>query len=96
MKSVVWILVGVMGLIGLAASVIGVGRFEPDKGIPALLIGLLLGAIYYIPAFVATSRKHPNELAIVVLNAIAGWTFLGWVGSLVWSLLRAKNESQGT
>ena len=94
MRNVVWILVAVMGAIGLVASVIGKDGFYASKAIPAALIGLVLGAIYYIPAFIATSRKHPNELAIVVLNAVGGWTFLGWVGSLVWSLLRTKNESQ--
>jgi hypothetical protein len=94
MKAVIWILVGVMGLIGMITSVNGVGSFEPGKAIPAAMIGVVLGLIYFIPAFIAMSRKHPNQLAIVVLNAVAGWTFLGWVGGLIWSLVGPKQESR--
>jgi hypothetical protein len=48
------------------------------------LISLVL-AIYLIPAIVACCRKHRNRLAIVIANIFLGWTFLGWVGSLVWA-----------
>jgi hypothetical protein len=47
------------------------------------LIGLL---IYFLPSFIAIMRGHPNWLAIVALDILAGWTFIGWVAALVWSL----------
>jgi len=42
-------------------------------------------ALYLLPSIVARKRRHPNETAIVVLNVLAGWTFIGWVGALVWA-----------
>ncbi len=47
--------------------------------------GLLLVAIYFIPAFVASRRHHRNRLAIGVLNLLAGWTGVGWIAALVWA-----------
>jgi len=91
MKKIVY---GLVVLTGLIAGVISAGaRDDADKVIPAFLLGLVVGAIYYIPAFIATTKKHPNEVAIVVLNAVAGWTFLGWVGSLVWALIKTDKKT---
>lgn len=55
----------------------------------ALNIGvLLLLSMYFLPSIVAYKRKHKNLTAIFFLNLFAGWTFLGWVGSLVWALTK--------
>lgn len=55
----------------------------------ALNIGaLLLLIMYFLPTIVANKRKHKNVTAIFCLNLFAGWTFLGWVGSLVWALTK--------
>jgi len=40
-------------------------------------------AIYFIPALVAYKREHRQFVAILVLNLLLGWTFLGWVIALV-------------
>ncbi len=53
-------------------------------GISAFVIILLL-LLYLFPAFIAATRKHKNAGAIFLLNLLLGWTFLGWVLSLVWS-----------
>lgn len=45
-------------------------------------------ALYFLPAIVARSRQHPNAAAILLLNLFLGWTFVGWVVSLVWSFIR--------
>ena len=42
-------------------------------------------AIYFLPAIVATQRKHPNHVAIFLLNLLLGWTVFGWIVALVWS-----------
>ena len=53
------------------------------------IIGLMfIGAIvvmYFIPAIVAHEKYHKNAGAIIVLNLFLGWTFIGWVLSLVWA-----------
>lgn len=46
---------------------------------------LVLG-MYFLPSFIAFSRNHRNKVGILVLNIFLGWTFLGWVAALVWSL----------
>ena len=50
--------------------------------VAALIFGAL---IYFVPAIVAFFRSHRQRLAILALNALTGWTFLGWIGSLVWA-----------
>jgi hypothetical protein len=76
-----WVLLGglwVLGLVGLL-YVQPVGAL----GVIALSRGLLL---YWLPAFVAERRRHRQTTAIVVLNLLLGWTFVGWVVALVWAL----------
>lgn len=49
---------------------------------------LLLGiAIYFLPAIIAYKKKHANRTIILIINIIFGWTFIGWVGCLVWSFV---------
>lgn len=52
----------------------------------SLLFFIFLLFLYFIPSFVAFNRKHQSKLAILALNIFLGWTFIGWVISLVWSL----------
>ncbi|KXX64208.1 hypothetical protein AY586_14620 [Marichromatium gracile] len=46
---------------------------------------LLALAFYFLPGLVAKGRRHSKTEAIFVLNLLLGWTFLGWVGALVWA-----------
>ena len=43
-------------------------------------------AVYFIPNWIASARKHPNANAIFVTNLLLGWTLVGWVVALIWSL----------
>jgi hypothetical protein len=47
---------------------------------------LVLLAAYFMPAIVASVRHHASSMAIFALNLLLGWTFIGWVLALVWSL----------
>jgi hypothetical protein len=51
----------------------------------ALLGFLLIVALYFVPMIIALIRGHHNALAISLLNFFLGWTFIGWVGALVWA-----------
>ncbi len=53
-----------------------------------LVIIAFLLFIYFIPSLVAYSRKKRNASAIFALNLFLGWSFLGWVISLVWALTK--------
>jgi hypothetical protein len=88
MKNIVFGLVVFAGFIG---GMIAVGR--DATFIPAFLVSLVIGGIYFIPSFIAITKEHRNEVAIVVLNAVAGWTFLGWVASLVWALVNSEKNT---
>ena len=45
-------------------------------------------ALLFLPTLVAKSRRHPNLLAIFLVNLFFGWTFIGWVVALVWACTR--------
>jgi hypothetical protein len=47
---------------------------------------LMLLCLYFLPSIVALIRKKHNTGAIIVLNFFLGWTFIGWIVSLVWAL----------
>jgi len=51
---------------------------------------VILGLLYYIPAIVAYAREHPKTAAITLLNTFLGWTLVGWVISLAWSVSRIQ------
>jgi len=51
-----------------------------------VLLSIVALLLYFIPTIVASKRKHPSTIAIGVFNFFLGWTFLGWVLALVWSL----------
>ena len=52
-----------------------------------LVVITLIFAVYFLPTFIAFLRQHRNKLAIFLLNLLLGWTALGWVGSLIWSIM---------
>ncbi|MFK8069119.1 MAG: superinfection immunity protein [Gammaproteobacteria bacterium] len=56
-----------------------------------LLIGISI-AIYFIPSWIAAGRNHHNMGAIFAINLLLGWTFLGWVAAIVWSLTAVKEK----
>ncbi len=53
-----------------------------------LLLVVLIFALYFLPTLIAFLRQHKNSLAIFLLNLLLGWTVLGWVASLVWSVMK--------
>jgi len=50
-------------------------------------------ALYFAPMFVAMYHKHQQQVPIAVLNALAGWTMIGWVGALVWAYAKPAVQS---
>lgn len=48
--------------------------------------------LYLVPGLVASLRGHHNELAIWLLNIFLGWTFVGWVGALVWAATSVRDD----
>src|SRR5262245_57045087 len=63
----------------------GVGLMNAHHGVSTWV--LITIAVYFLPFFVAYARRHPQQLAITVLNIVAGWTLVGWVVALVWACI---------
>lgn len=71
-----------------------VSSYSAFKGITFGIIFILLSIIiYFLPSIIAMRRKHRNAVAIFVLNFFLGWSFLGWLGALIWALLKDKNTN---
>ena len=58
------------------------------SGIIGIFVFILFLAFYFLPTIIALIRKQPNALAIFLLNFFLGWTFVGWVVSLVWAVAK--------
>ena len=56
-----------------------------------LLISLLLIALgiafYFLPSIIAFKKQHVHKGIILLVNFIFGWTFIVWVGLLVWAII---------
>ena len=57
------------------------------------LVVFMIGG-YFVPTVVAFRRRHPQIMAIVVLNLFLGWTLLGWLGALIWALVVSDDGNQ--
>jgi len=50
-------------------------------------LGLFIFIIlYFLPAGVAMARHKRNAGAIVVVNLLLGWSVIGWLWALIWSI----------
>lgn len=63
-------------------SVIEAGRI-----IGALLLLVIGLAAYLVPVFVARYRRVDNYNGVLILTLFLGWTYLGWVGALIWAAI---------
>lgn len=50
-----------------------------------VMVILLILTVYFIPAAVASHRRHRNAAAIFMTNLLLGWTFLGWAVAMIWA-----------
>jgi hypothetical protein len=59
-----------------------------------VFIVVTLGVIFYfLPTVFAAARGHHNSIALLLANLFLGWTFIGWVGCLIWAF---TNKSKDT
>jgi hypothetical protein len=56
------------------------------------LLGVFL-LLYFFPTLIAVLRKHASALAIFAFNLFFGWTGLGWVAALIWSLTSPSSNT---
>ncbi len=58
------------------------------------LIVLLIIALTFLPSWIAFRRKLRKRVAILVLNILLGWTGVGWMVLLIWSILSDDKDPQ--
>jgi hypothetical protein len=72
----------------VAATVPPAPTTTPTDPKTLLKVGIAIAAIlYFVPTLIAFVRRKRNAKAIFALNLFLGWSFLGWVAALIWSLL---------
>ena len=61
----------------------------------ARVIGILSAAlVYFVPALIAKRRHTENLEALFLVNLVFGWTVLGWIGALIWSIIEKQNVNE--
>jgi hypothetical protein len=61
--------------------------------------GIFVLALYFLPAVIAWERGHRFTLVITAVCLLTGWTVLGWMIALIWSLTgtrRTRHVTVGT
>jgi len=54
----------------------------------AEILGLILFALFmFLPTFIARSRNHKSKKTCFWINLLLGWTVIGWIPLLIWSLV---------
>jgi hypothetical protein len=51
-------------------------------------------ALYFLPAIVAYKRNHHNRLAILMVDLLVGWSFIGWAIALIWACTAVKKTER--
>lgn len=47
---------------------------------------IVFAAIYLFPTLIAWRRRHASVMAIALVNILLGWSLIGWLWALIWSL----------
>lgn len=81
--------IGAIAILAVCVTVAS-GIADSSRGLVALVAeGVFRGGaalLYFAPALVAADRRHPGRRALTALNALLGWTGIGWVALLVFAL----------
>ena len=51
-----------------------------------IIVLVIIAVLYFVPTFIATGRKAKRDAGIFLVNLLLGWTLLGWVVALIWSV----------
>ncbi len=61
-----------------------------------IMIGIWAGMIlwYFMPTFITIAKRPSFVWTVLILNLVLGWTCLGWVLLLAFSLVPTKKEQE--
>ena len=55
-----------------------------------VVLAILFLGLYFIPTYIALGKKHKNKGGVFLLNLVLGFTFFGWIASLLWAFYKEK------
>jgi hypothetical protein len=58
---------------------------DAGTAVTGIFFTCLIAALYFTPSIIAVLRKHHNTGAVIALNTVLGWTFIGWIIAFIWS-----------
>ncbi|AMH43472.1 MAG: superinfection immunity protein [Pseudomonadota bacterium] len=58
------------------------------KTLVQALLAVVAMVVYFTPSIVADRRGRRNVLLLALMNALLGWTIVGWLSALYWALHR--------
>ena len=61
--------------------------------IDAVALALVVLVVYLLPAAIAWRRHHHQLGPIVLVNLLLGWTGLGWLWALIWSVSAVRRHA---
>lgn len=56
---------------------------EQMKGLAAVALIFLGFPVYFLPAYIAGKREHPERRKILLWNLLLGWTVIGWMVTMI-------------
>ncbi len=57
-----------------------------SQDLQATLFAISIVMFYFLPTIIVVARNHHNMTAISALNLLTGWTLIGWLVALIWSM----------
>ena len=57
-----------------------------------IAIGGALIALYFLPAIIAGRRGTKNQGMIFAINALIGWSIVGWLAVFIWAVVERADE----
>jgi len=53
-------------------------------------IGFVVLALYFLPALVSLWKGQENLISTIAINAVLGWTGIGWLALLLWVIFHKQ------
>lgn len=86
-----WVIATVLVLSAISIFVDGYATAGACQMLGVSLFWLFAWAVIigvsFLPYFISLNRSAKNALGIFLLCLFTAWTFFGWVGALVWSVV---------
>lgn len=63
--------------------------FDPNASIWLVFIiaTMISWVVYFLPTIISfIGRKHPDRWVILMVNIFMGWTFIGWVILMIYTM----------